>query len=555
VDSYDRIPARRDPPPPHREVTRSEPTVRAPARPIPIDGVAVTSAPTAGDGGLAPQTVQPRNQPLVEVERIARPGDLRGWSDLLTRYATRIGGYRDIVFDGPILTIGASHTGDMFDVAQARRILRPAAVLIWGVDDRSVSKASEIARFINDPTSVFATGGLPPPDNHFIHGHALEDLVAGRGDRRVFIREGGATTVVVADADRHRGRIDTTNVVPEVRLRGEDASLDDVMYQELVKRGFEAGVRYGIVNFRQSGHSGVGNAPALDTGETGFTQLLRAVEDRRLTPVPMGEFTPQGWELTNANLIKYWTWPSVSDLGRQAEARLLRVMRKKFDIRLAVGMRSGVTDLLNYVGIPTLIIDIHPGRGDVAKGWERTMKRQDRGGHGLVGYELVSLLHERADERTTRNAWLGALHADDLRAIGESMTLIIEGRRAGVQTPREGFGAVAVRAGKILARVQGLALSIRGERDRPQGRGAEDQDEQPVGRSGGKSKRSVLEELREENEARKPLQRLQAQLREDRDLIGNLIAWIEAPSTPRSRDLDDARDDLIEAIAVIRRHS
>lgn len=309
--------------------------------------------------------------------------------------------YADVTFDGPSLTIGASHTGDMYDVAQARNILGDARVLIWGVNDSSVSKAAEIARFVGDSHWVMAAGQPAPPGGPFARAAVLRDLVRGTAARgRRWITEGGATTIVVEDANRHDGDIDVGNIAPEVRVRDTTASLDPAMVEDLEAHGFRRGVRYGIVNFRQSGHSGVGNAPALDTGVQGFEQLLQTVRDQGLVPVPMGERPAQpqrhGPE-EEADLVEYWRWPSIAGRGRRAEVRLLRVIMKNFDIGLAVGMRSGVTDLLRYVGIGTLTIDIHPERGDAAKEWQRTLKRQRRydperdRSYGIRSYALVSL--------------------------------------------------------------------------------------------------------------------------------------------------------------------
>src|SRR5690606_24678536 len=81
-------------------------------------------------------------------------------------------------------------------------------------------------------------------------------------------------------------------------------------------------------------------------------------------PVFMGE-APAG--ARRPHLIKYWTFshnygPQNQLLrlcrgGRSAEAYFMRVIAENFDVRL-LAMRSGVTDQLAFLGIPTISIDV-----------------------------------------------------------------------------------------------------------------------------------------------------------------------------------------------------
>ncbi|MEU3430697.1 eCIS core domain-containing protein [Streptomyces gardneri] len=151
---------------------------------------------------------------------------------------------------------------------------------------------------------------------------------------------------------------------------------------------FRTGVRYVIVNYRDSGHTGEGNAPALDTGRSGLAQLQEMISNHPdlggARPVLIGGY-PDPATVDGPHLLKYWEWPGMT--GRRSELALLHYLKENFTIIGAVGMRSGVTDQFAFAGIKTLSIDISPNQArpksgqtednetDVekypSKGWER----------------------------------------------------------------------------------------------------------------------------------------------------------------------------------------
>lgn len=471
-------------------------------------------------------------------------------------------GYNRVKFDGGILTIGATHTGDMYDVAFAHTIVGRSVVIIWGVNDKTVFKAAEIARFLNDSGNVFWTADEPPERLLSKTGRrdlrALADGEKIRGE--VWVKEGGATTIVTAYAKGSKdAKADMRQVAgPEVYASG--VSLDDAISKDLAEHGFRKGKKYAIVNYRQSGHSGAGNAPALDTGETGFLQLLLAVSKLDPEPVPMGEIDPADLASeykSAANLVKYWSWPSVAGYGRRAEARLLRVLTREYNVVAAVGMRSGVTDLLSYLGVPTLSIDIHPRRGQPAKGWQRPLKREAAlGGR----YRIVSLLTERDREMETGKNWPGAFSDSDLKAIEESFGYLASSEQPSrwPQHPAEAAG-IYEEAKNIARDVRESIDKIKTQREFvPPPQATTPQATTP--QATGKRKGNALQELMLENEAQKAkgvsvgqMKTLETDLRGIREKIDLLLDWLydEFTRSDRERDIDDAIKILKSALKDI----
>jgi hypothetical protein len=462
-------------------------------------------------------------------------------------------GYKRVIFNGGIFTIGATHTGDMYDIAYAHTIIGHSVVIIWGVDNSSVFKAAEIARFLDDSDNVFWTAQSPPANLfNATTPEVLRDLANGQSmPREVWIREGGATTIVTAFAKT--AKADMPQVAgPEVF--DADTSLDAAISTDLTGHGFRTDQRYVIVNYRQSGHSGVGNAPALDTGETGFLQLLTAVRDLGLTPIPMGEIDPADLAPSafkpGANLVKYWSWDSATGYGRRAETRLLRVLARDYKVVAAVGMRSGVTDLLCYLGIPTLTIDIHPSRGRPAKGWQRSLKR----GTAFGGdYRIVSLLAERDREMVTGAHWKGAFGDGDLAAITKSLGYLVNRSRPSQwpQHPAQtaGIGSVAA---NIARDVCNRGDQIRRGRDYVPPTAA------TPPQATGQRKMSAIEELKLEMEAQEGLgvapsqvKTFEAGLRDTREDIDLLIEWLRDDFIYRDDEVDDAIASLRDTLGWI----
>ncbi|XIE81608.1 DUF4157 domain-containing protein [Streptomyces sp. SBR177] len=183
---------------------------------------------------------------------------------------------------------------------------------------------------------------------------------------------------------------------------------------------FAPGVPYVIVNYRDSGHTGEGNAPALDTGRDGLAQLQNMIKEHPdlggAQPVLIGGY-PEPDTVAGPHLLKYWEWEGMT--GRRSELALLSYLKENFTIVGAIGMRSGVTDQFAFAGIKTLSIDISPNQPrprdgaavdnekDVekypSKGWERGGKLE-----AVLGpqYGRAFLSEARTDdEKVTDGTW------------------------------------------------------------------------------------------------------------------------------------------------------
>ncbi|MFE9404832.1 DUF4157 domain-containing protein [Streptomyces sp. NPDC006530] len=199
---------------------------------------------------------------------------------------------------------------------------------------------------------------------------------------------------------------------------------------------FKTGVRYVIVNYRDSGHTGEGNAPALDTGREGLTQLQDMISTHPdlggAQPVLIGDI-PGPIPADGPHLHKYWEWPGMT--GRRSELALLHYLNEKFTIIGAVGMRSGVTDQFTFAGIKTLSIDISPNQARnrntdgqdnetdatkyPSKGWERGGKLE-----AVFGpqYGRAFLGQERAnDQEVTDGAWAGPFGQQDQAMLRDAI--------------------------------------------------------------------------------------------------------------------------------------
>lgn len=201
---------------------------------------------------------------------------------------------------------------------------------------------------------------------------------------------------------------------------------------------FKKDVPYVIVNFRDSGHTGEGNAPALDTGRDGLAQIQDMIRQNPelggAQPVPIGGY-PSPATVEGPHLLEYWTWPETRD--RRSQLALLRFLQENFTILGAVGMRSGVTDQFAFAGIKTLSIDISPyqsrpgadATGGVdndtkvedypSKGWERGGKLE-----AIFGPQYGrAFLHEaRENDREVPDLeWAGAFGGEDQAMIEDAI--------------------------------------------------------------------------------------------------------------------------------------
>ncbi|RSS59674.1 DUF4157 domain-containing protein [Streptomyces sp. WAC01280] len=199
---------------------------------------------------------------------------------------------------------------------------------------------------------------------------------------------------------------------------------------------FRTGVRYVIVNYRDSGHTGEGNAPALDTGRSGLAQLQEMISHHPdlggAQPVLIGGY-PDPATVAGPHLLKYWEWPGMT--GRRSELALLHYLKENFTIVGAVGMRSGVTDQFAFAGIKTLSIDISPNQArpkngqtvddetDVekyaSKGWERGGKLE-----AILGpqYGRAFLREIREDDQTVPHQnWEGPFGEQDRAMLRDAI--------------------------------------------------------------------------------------------------------------------------------------
>ncbi|GAA4195300.1 hypothetical protein GCM10022252_40880 [Streptosporangium oxazolinicum] len=483
----------------------------------------------------------------MKVELLARPKTADEAMGILGRYAKKITEYPNIPYHGAIFTIGATHTGDMYDVALAHDIMGSSLVVIWGVDKNSVFKAAEIARYVNDARNVFWTDQPPPADEVFARTTipVMQQLMNHQIEPRAYwIKEGGATTIVSLFAEAGRAKEIAERVAPEVFVGDSPQSQDAAILADLAAHGFVRGQPYVIVNFRQSGHSGIGNAPALDTGVEGFSGLMRIASELGAQPVPMGEYNPFG-TAGGATLFEYWKWGSVNGLGRRAEARLLRVLVETHKVVGAVGMRSGVTDLLRYVGAPTLAIDIHPLRGTLAKGWQRTLKRE----RNLTRYRVVSLLQEREQETMTQSNWRGTFGASDLVAVTKALGALVHDREAPMDQHPTSTRGVRERSRTLLEDIQRMQQLIEK---------AQSESPTPIQAPGGR-KLTAMEEIMLENEARKAggtamgqVAQYEIALNQIRETVEHTIEWLTDSYIRQSEDIQTALQDLYEARRLLR---
>lgn len=200
----------------------------------------------------------------------------------------------------------------------------------------------------------------------------------------------------------------------------------------LAGKGFRQGTPYVLVNFRNSGHAGTGNAPALDTGRAGMTDIMGTIKEQlgaAVVPVPVGDF-PEGYTADTwpgPHLVKYFTWEETKD--RRSQLALLHHLNTCFDVLGAIGMRSGVTDQFAFAGIRTISIDITPYQqrpdrangmqGHPSKGWNRGMKLENSFG---PHYGRVFLKEPRdGDWKKDDGEWRGPLGEGDRASVGHAV--------------------------------------------------------------------------------------------------------------------------------------
>lgn len=311
------------------------------------------------------------------------------------------------------LIIGASHTGDMYHLKAARALFPNLNVLICSVNEHDLSQAYQIGSYLNNPTRTYYTDA-PKPTNT-ASNQELRGVTHGvQINWNRWIDEGQSTTLIMAAHINSNTGGATEGVVLEQGTAPIPAGSN--YGQILQSHNFNPGVPYVLVNFRQSGH-GAGTAPALDTGTTGYAEIINLVRQNvpGATIVPMGDIMPAGQ--FPVNLVNYWKWKGVET--REQQAGLLRYLNQHYTVTGAVGMRSGIMDSLAFAGIRIISIDISPHKGgQTIQGWQRGSKLERAYG---PAYGRVFIKYPRTNETAKGNPWTGSFHANDQAAIGAAI--------------------------------------------------------------------------------------------------------------------------------------
>jgi len=412
----------------------------------------------------------------------------------ILRYQQQLGfaGTRcdDLAAAGPAVAQNWTARGDMYHVGATIGLFPELNVVIYDLPDPATigpadarlpamaarwEQACLLAGYYSQPARVFYTF-LDGVAGHSNPGAAYEfhaSLTAGApaaARRPLFMEVGGCTTLIGLELMRARQAgggnyaasrqaiANATAPAPAAHDAAQRATREEIVAC-LQARGFVDGQRYVIINFRASGHSDVekrirdagpgnsaaaaqgwnprgpqvgGNHPELDTGTVGVQQLRTIVTDLGFVPVMMGE------EPANApapNLIKYWDFMHAGQKicrgGRAAEAYFLRVLHEEFPMK-QIAMRSGVTDQLAFLGIPTISIDLdnfhrrsapelfdQPG---YQLGGNETAHSWGRGGKLEAGMERDYgrvFLHDRRELKTfdAQGKWSGRMSDDDVARV------------------------------------------------------------------------------------------------------------------------------------------
>jgi len=392
---------------------------------------------------------------------------------------------------GPAIVQNCIARGDMYHVRPALALFPSLKVIIYGIkepepqavdtkplNDAELAKTVERAALWEQACTMASYYGVR--DRVFYtfepsckelasteSAYALHrrDVVDWSG---LFIDVGGCTTLIALEMRQAREqgwyasrRQDLANSVAPLPPGGNDRRRAIIRHLVQTLR-FEKGKPYVLVNFRGSGHKHVekqlanahgkeqrdgivgsydptknqatGNHPELDTGIVGFEQLFRLVELRGFIPVAMGDPAVTEARVPKPHLINYFKCDAAKG-GRAAEAYFLRVLHEEFDVR-QLAMRSGVTDLGAFVGIPTISIDIDNfnrastpllfpragyllGGNETAHTWARGNKLEAGLGRD---YGRVFISHDRNLKAfDAEGHWCGEFHRDDLARIDHAI--------------------------------------------------------------------------------------------------------------------------------------
>ncbi|MFL6660293.1 MAG: DUF4157 domain-containing protein [Massilia sp.] len=320
--------------------------------------------------------------------------------------------------------------GDMHDIAVAMH-LDPRARVVVGINRLDyLGAAFEILDFYADFKDRVAVAPTADQARQSVLSHAE------KGANKVTI----ATEMVEKGSRKDHAK--TRALALGVMIGKPSKEAEDGYRDKLVKEGFKPGVPYMLVNYRTSGHpkAGRGVHPELDTGSEGFAQLIAIVRKNGFVPVPMG--SPPAGAHVHPNLIDYFRWdccqprPDAGQNRRQAEYGLLHYLGQHYNVR-AIAMRSGLTDVLAYVGIETISLDINSdldgnaahhraGVGGISwthakTGWKRVAKRRQLLPDTLHLAFFKDLREDRTRHSPNRDQWDGMFTLGDTVQIGAAV--------------------------------------------------------------------------------------------------------------------------------------
>lgn len=192
---------------------------------------------------------------------------------------------------------------------------------------------------------------------------------------------------------------------------------------DLHSHGFNTTDRYVLLNYRVSGHEHGHRPPShpeLDTGAEGIWQMIEAVYRKGYVPVPMVAL-PGNVAWLGPSLIGYFNWPScaanVRRNKRQAEYGLLRALKRYNPNVKYLGMRSGSTDAVSFVGIPVIAPDVLDDEDAGLVGNSRA-RRRERFLPNIYRQLNVSV---RDTDNPGIAGWIGTFTDEDMTSIRDAL--------------------------------------------------------------------------------------------------------------------------------------
>lgn len=306
-----------------------------------------------------------------------------------------------------LLGVGSTYTGEMYHLRPALA-LSDKSVLIHDVTERSLASAISIASYLDSRERVYyspesingARASLASPPSVERPGEATSII------RNTFLNSQRKESILDQIADAVAPKLDPP---PDIEL----PDLPDRPYL--------------IVNYRRSGQL-KGCHSELDTGTAGLHQILESVNSTfggKVTALPMGDIDTDIGNYDSA-FVKYWDRSWCQGGGRLKEATYLRYALERLHVVGAIGMRSGAMDMLSFLRVPIISIDVHPlvrrnkaiVHDETFRSWTRGIKLEAVYG---ASYGRVFLLDERSGE-DAQTAWTGTISGHDIGEISNALS-------------------------------------------------------------------------------------------------------------------------------------